>query len=307
MMNDNIPENLFVLTVYLDAGLNEAQAGQVASLYEDQCLATTVLRHEDKHQGPWQIQWYMNGICDDARAKEYLKSIEEHSEHDVQKFTHEYIDPDTDWLEMSYAQFPPFSVEDFFIYGSHYDGDVPPRKIGLQIDAATAFGTGEHGTTKGCLLFMQALKKDDFKPSNVLDMGTGSGILAISAWKMWECPVLAIDIEDEAIRVSERHCEFNAVPQDAAGVTCRAGNGFAAPLVAAEKPYDLILANILAGPLKTMAADMNDCLAPSGYAILSGLLIEQAGDVIDAYAQQNLELVERKDIGEWTSLLFKKP
>lgn len=306
MSNDNVPANLTVLTVYLDAALEEPEAAQVAACYEDTALATTVLRHDDKHKGPWQIQWYMNLLLDQKRAEELINVVKEKVSYEITKWTVEDIDPNADWLEMSYAQFPPFSVENFFIYGSHYEGEVPPKQIGLQIDAATAFGTGEHGTTKGCLLFMKELFDKPFKPETVLDMGTGSGILAIAAWKLWEVPVLAIDIEDEAIRVSERHCDFNHVPQDAAGVTCRVGNGFEAPFVKTAKPYDLVLANILAGPLKDMAADLADCLKVKGYAILSGLLVEQADEVIAAYAQQGLGVVDRHDIGEWTSLLLTK-
>lgn len=216
---------------------------------------------------------------------------------------------DTDWLAASYKQFPAFSIGPFFIYGSHHDpeqdGSLPEEAIGLQIDAATAFGSGEHGTTKGCLLAMLDLNTDGVCPWNVLDMGTGSGILGIAAWKIWKTPVLAVDNDEEAVRVACRHRELNHVPSGAADMICKAGDGFAAPLVQDKKPFDLVIANILAVTLKEMAGDLAAVCDKNAHVILSGILIRQAQEVLDVYAPYGFTLVRRYDIGDWATLVLR--
>lgn len=213
--------------------------------------------------------------------------------------------PDTDWLAASYRQFPAFSVGPFFIYGSHHDGAVPGDAIGLQIDAATAFGSGEHGTTKGCLLAMLDLEEAGICPWNVLDMGTGSGILGIAAWKLWKTPVLAVDNDEEAVRVACRHREINKVPAGETDMTCKTGDGFAAKSVQEKKPFDLVIANILAAVLKDMAADLKAVSDANGYVILSGILQKQAQDVLDAYEPLGFALRRRHDVNEWSTLVLQ--
>lgn len=154
--------------------------------------------------------------------------------------------PDEDWLQHVHRHFPPLTIGDFFIYGSHYEGDRPAGLIALRIDAATAFGSGEHETTHGCLLALQDLHKSGFKPGRILDMGCGSGILALAALKLWpESRALCVDIDPESVVVTLRHAQVNGL---AAPVTAEAGDGYAAPRVAMDAPFDLVLANILAGP-----------------------------------------------------------
>jgi ribosomal protein L11 methyltransferase len=217
--------------------------------------------------------------------------------------TLEKIPDDADWLELTYKQFPPFSVGPFFIYGSHYKSDVPDAQIGLQIDAATAFGSGEHGTTKGCLMAMLDLKAKGACPWNILDMGTGSGILGIAAWKLWKSPVLAIDNDEESVRVACHHHEINKVPASANDFTCKHGDGFATNIIQEKKPYDLIIANILAAVLREMAEDLAAVSDSNGYVILSGILREQVNEVLAAY--KNFKLRERYDIGEWSTLTLQ--
>ena len=210
------------------------------------------------------------------------------------------------WLEKSYKGFPPFSVGPFFIHGSHYDGAVPDEAHTLQIDAATAFGSGEHETTKGCLQGLLELDSQGVCPWNVLDMGTGSGILAIAAYHLWKTPIFASDIEEEAIRVTRRHLAANGVSEDPAGITCAAGDGFAAPGVKERAPFDLIMANILAGPLIEMSQDLCGALDENGFVILSGMLTEQSDHVLSAYEAHDLALKHRYDIGEWSTLVLQK-
>lgn len=210
-----------------------------------------------------------------------------------------------DWLSLSYRAFPPFRVGQFFIYGSHYQGAVSDAHTGLQIDAATAFGSGEHGTTKGCLLAMLDLKESGACPWNVLDMGTGSGILAIAAWKLWKTPVLAVDNDAEAVRVSAHHAAVNNVPLSKTDLICEAGEGFNTPGIQSRGPFDLIIANIQASTLRDMAADLCAASDENGYVILSGILHEQAEDVRHAYETRGLMLKKTYDIGEWSTLLLQ--
>ncbi|MCC6598831.1 MAG: 50S ribosomal protein L11 methyltransferase [Alphaproteobacteria bacterium] len=212
---------------------------------------------------------------------------------------------DIDWLAHSYRQFPPFSVGPFFIHGSHYDGAIPQSQMALQIDAATAFGSGEHGTTRGCLEALLDLKGRGACPWNVLDMGTGSGILALAAWKLWKTPVLAVDDDPEAVRMAAHHQSINGVPDGAMQMSCVCGDGFAEELTQARKPYDLIIANILAVTLREMAPALKAVSDENGYVVLSGILNTQAQSVIECYALQDMVLKNRIEIGEWSTLTLQ--
>ena len=213
--------------------------------------------------------------------------------------------PDIDWLSHCYQQFPAFEVGPFFIYGSHHAGDVPDDMFGLQIDAATAFGSGEHGTTAGCLEAMVWLKEQGMCPWHVLDMGTGSGILAIAAWKLWKTPVLAVDNDAEAVRVTEHHRVLNGVPDGKMNILSAVADGFAADIVQQRKPYELVIANILAGPLKDMAGDLAGVVDDGGRVILSGILDEQADSVRTAYEAQNMRVLKEFHIDGWTSFILQ--
>lgn len=267
------------------------------------------MRENQKKDAPWILSWIMEYECSQTELTTRL-SLKAKLEN-IRGFDCSNDDwkiesvPDKNWLKESYKQFPPFSVGGFFIYGSHYDSDIPDKQIGLQIDAATAFGSGEHGTTKGCLLAMQDLKDSGMCPWNVLDMGCGSGILAIAAWKLWLTPVLGVDIEEESIHVTTRHSNANDIKIGASAITCEQGDGFAAPGVQERKPFDLIIANILAGPLKDMAGDLKAVLDENGIVILSGMLNEQADDVLKIYEGLGLNLKQRYDLDEWSTLVLQ--
>jgi ribosomal protein L11 methyltransferase len=200
--------------------------------------------------------------------------------------------------------FPPQILGGFYIYGSHSKNAAGPELIPLNIDAATAFGSGEHETTKGCLLLLEGLKNTaGFAPRRGLDMGCGSGILAIAMKKLWpDMAVLAVDIDPESVRVTARHAVMNQTP-----LKTEAGDGYDAPSVTADGPHDLIAANILAGPLVEMAPALARHLAPGGYAILSGLLARQRQDVNAAHAALGLSPRAELVLGDWAALLFQKP
>lgn len=267
--------------------------------------AFSTIRRNNKHTGPWRIEWIFDHQPDQDFLDTHLKSRCAEQDIALPAALHWQIAevPEQDWLAVSYEEFKPFTVGPFFIYGSHYTDGVPEGLTGLQIDAATAFGSGEHGTTKGCLQAMLDLKGRGACPWNILDMGTGSGILGIAAWKLWETPVLAVDNDDEAVRVAIVHRDLNAVPAE---MICACGDGFAEPTTQQKKPYDLVIANILAIALREMGDDLTAITDENGYVILSGILNEQVQSVLDVYLPLGFSEDKRYPVGEWTSLLLQK-
>lgn len=286
--------------------MNDETLRAVAEFFGDREIPFSASR-QTTPDGPWELHWLSEESPDISALDKLLREALGPSQDSIPENLHWQTDniPDTDWLARSYQQFPPFSVGPFFIYGSHYEGKVPDGQTGLQIDAATAFGSGEHGTTKGCLQAMLDLKGRGACPWNVLDMGTGSGILAIAAWKLWKTPVLAVDNDPEAVRVARHHQHINNVPEGSTEMTCACGDGFHEELTQKRKPYDLIIANILASALREMAADLRAVSDENGYVILSGILNEQAQSVIECYEQQGLRLKNRINIEEWSTLVLQ--
>ncbi|HYG87973.1 MAG TPA: 50S ribosomal protein L11 methyltransferase [Azospirillum sp.] len=210
-----------------------------------------------------------------------------------------------DWVSHTYQAFPPIRAGRYFVHGSHHEGGVPPGSVGLLVDAATAFGTGEHGSTKGCLLALDRLAKGlrlgrGFGAA--LDMGCGSGILALTVAKTWRVPVVAVDIDPEAVRVTRENARINQVHTL---IHAEGGDGYDTPIVGRHGPYRLITANILARPLARMAPRLARELAPGGYAVLAGLLARQERHVIQAHRAQGLRLVARIPMGEWTTLVMR--
>jgi len=294
MAGDPDPSSLHTVKLTLPASLQDTEAGAVASVLEEEALSTSALRADNDHRAAWTVTWLFDHKPDAAALAARLNV-------DATLLAVESV-PQVNWLEHSYRQFKPFSVGGFFIYGSHHEGETPDNLMPLQIDASTAFGSGEHGTTAGCILALESLYDDNFTPRNILDMGTGSGILAVAACKLWNLPVLAVDIEEESVALTNVHAKLNNAKSFIAVVH---GDGFATPQVQQQKPFDLIIANILAGPLVAMAPDLIACLDKGGYVLLSGMLEEQAIEVITRYESLGLTLHDRVDRSGWTSLLLK--
>lgn len=211
--------------------------------------------------------------------------------------------PETDWLEQTWRNFPPQHIGPFFVYGSHAEQPVPEGMIGLEINAATAFGSGEHETTTGCLLTLKELKDRGVEVKTPLDMGCGSGILGLATTKLWGVLVLAVDNDPESVRVAELNAQIN---READLMNCLCNEGFAGEVVQKYGPFDLIVANILAGPLCDMAQALVATLKPGGYIVLSGLLKRQQQDVVAAYLEVGAKLVQDKVINEWSTLLLTK-
>jgi ribosomal protein L11 methyltransferase len=206
-----------------------------------------------------------------------------------------------DWVKTTLEQLVPVRAGRFIVHGRHDRAKVPPNKLCIEIEAALAFGTGHHGTTRGCLLLLDQVLKAR-RPRRVLDLGTGTGVLAIAAAKALHVKVLASDIDPLAARVAGDNARLNG-----SGDLVRAihATGFSAPQFARFRPFDLVLANILANPLRQMATSMARHLAPSALVILSGLLPHQAQSVIAAYRARGLILERQIGIEGWSSLLLR--
>ena len=211
--------------------------------------------------------------------------------------------PDQDWVAKVRRELPPVEAGRFFVYGSHDAALLPEGRIGLLIEAAMAFGTGHHGTTLGCLRAYDRLLDDGQRFDNVLDLGCGTAVLAMSAARMGAAHVLASDIDPVAVEVALANVKANGL---VGRVSCVESIGFESPALRAGAPFDLIFANILKGPLIELAPDMAAHLAPGGRAILSGLLVEQADEIVEVYQGQGLALETREDLGEWSALTLRR-
>lgn len=298
--------------IILSRDLQEQQVAFLSSVFEEEAVASSAIRKDNQDDEDWIMEWIMEHPGDPQTLQNRLITYAKYNAIDIEPFllSDWMIEavPEKNWLEETYRTFPPFSLGPFFIYGSHHKDiiDIPPEQMPLQIDAATAFGSGEHGTTKGCLEAMLDLKAQGICPWNILDMGTGSGILSVASWKLWKTPIVAVDIDEESVRVAHHHCDINHIKTGVSTVLCAQSDGFEQGVVQEKKPYELIIANILAGPLIEMAADLYKVCDENGYVILSGMLHEQADKVQNTYEAQGLTFKRRYERDEWTTLVMHK-
>ena len=207
-----------------------------------------------------------------------------------------------DWVAEVQASFPPLSIGNFMVLGSHH-GDItpPPATTVLWMDAGAAFGTGEHATTSGCLLALDwAVKRFSF--GSALDMGCGSAILGMAAAKRYHIPCLGVDIDPVSVYVANENIARNQLKSRMMAVV---GNGYACNQVRESGTFDLIFANILARPLVKLAPDLRCHLSTGGIAILSGLLVKQEAMVLSAHRQQGLKLLKRFRQGHWSVLVLQ--
>jgi len=203
-----------------------------------------------------------------------------------------------DWVRESLAGLAPVTAGRFIVHGAHDRARIPLNRIGIEIEAALAFGTGHHGTTRGCLLALDWLCKS-MPRRRILDLGTGSGVLAIAAARAWRRPVLATDIDGDAVCAARANAALNRA---GSFVEVIKADGVTAPKLRERAPYDLVLANILLRPLQRLAAPLIRLTAPDGRIVLSGLLASQANAAIAAY--RGLALERRIDLDGWTTLVL---
>ena len=251
-----------------------------------------VTSRELSRDGPWRIEIFGHG---DKREVE--RAIDG-------QWRWETL-PAIDWVAENQRSFVPFAVGPFWVHPSHAAGGMPTGLLPIEIDAGLAFGTGTHATTRGCLEVLATL--DPAETTNAIDVGCGSGILAIAMAKLWQRPVLGGDNDPDAIAVARENAARNGVAP-----LCRFHHavGLDAPALADALPCDLIVANILAGPLIELSASFSAALRPRGHALLSGLLAEQASDIVAAYARRGFTLAHHLDRAThdttWRTLLLRK-
>ena len=211
--------------------------------------------------------------------------------------------PDVDWVAKVKRELAPVEAGRFFVYGSHDADKVPEGAEPLLIEASMAFGTGHHGTTQGCLLALEKLAAEGMTGQSVLDLGCGTAVLAMGAARIWTGTFLASDIDEVAVDVARANLIANGLGDR---VACFVAEGLDHPQIADSAPFDLIFANILKAPLIALAPGITDSLAPAGRVILSGILNEQADEVIGVYSDLGNSLLDRREIGEWTTLILEK-
>ncbi|KIQ05157.1 ribosomal protein L11 methyltransferase [Agrobacterium tumefaciens] len=288
--------------IRLYVSTTEVQSGEVLDLLsevfgeEDIAIANTEV---DEKRDIWETSVYLYANDEDdvrARVTEALSSA--FPDLTVER----EIIPDVDWIAKSLEGLTPVRAGRFLVHGSHDRDKVRINDLAIEIEAGQAFGTGHHGTTAGCLeMIEQVLRSRTIR--NALDLGTGSGVLAIAVAKMRPVPVLATDIDPIAIRVAKENAKLNGI---VSGMSLETAPGFHSDAFRKHGPFDLIIANILARPLIKMAPQLVTHLAPGGTVILSGILASQRWKVLSAYNGMKLSHVRTLWRNGWVTIHLRK-
>ena len=275
-----------------------ALAEGFAEAISDLCAAVSHFEDAEHPAGPWIVEGFAADAYNRSDVDMALRLAAAASGIEVPEPEFAVMAP-RDWVTENLAGFPPITVGRFFVHGSHFDQTPPAGKISLQVDAGLAFGSGEHQTTKGCLQAIDRLARQR-KFCSPLDMGCGSGILGLAMARLWRVPVVMSDIDPLSVTVCRRNARENRVHPL---ISVFASDGFAQSRIAEAGPYDLICANILARPLRSMAPKIAGCLTEDGVAVLSGLLADQEQFVLSAYRAVGLHLKHRIRIENWLTLV----
>jgi ribosomal protein L11 methyltransferase len=265
------------------------------SLDDDQAAVAAFERSD----GGWDVTINFAEAPDESSIRELVGLAA--GDEIAQAITFDTVEA-TDWVKASLEHLVPVHAGRFIVHGRHDRARVAANKLGIEIEAALAFGTGHHGTTRGCLLLLDSVLRSR-APRRVLDLGSGSGVLAIAAAKALRWRVLASDIDPVSVRVARDNARLNGVGNLVEAICA---TGFSAPHFASRGAFDLVLANILANPLRQLATPMAAHLTPSALLILSGLLPHQAQGVIAAYRARGLMLRKHLLIDGWSSLLMQR-
>ncbi|TDQ66780.1 ribosomal protein L11 methyltransferase [Maritalea mobilis] len=252
------------------------------------------------YEGPDGEHWVFEATCDEKPDIEKFNALAKQVLGDDVEFEVAPV-PEKDWVAHSLEGLKPVEAGGFFVHGSHDDAPSDQNVIPIKIDAGQAFGTGHHETTSGCLAALDLYLQEN-KPAAILDLGTGTGILAIAAAKRTELNILATDIDPKAVEVTIENAEINGVLDQ---IIAETADGFDHPIFAEHGPFDLIMANILAGPLIELAPQLVEQAKPGATIILAGLLTRQAEDVIAAYTAQKTTLLAQSEKGDWSILTLK--
>lgn len=271
----------------------------MTAAFEDEGYAIATMEIDEK-KDLWEASLYIDFDEEDMMRERFADVV---STDFPDAVIQREVIPDVDWIAKSLEGLSPVRAGRFLVHGSHDRDRVHQNDIGIEIDAGQAFGTGHHGTTAGCLEVIETVMRAR-RVRNALDLGTGSGVLAIAARKLKPVPVLATDIDPIATRVAAENIRRNGI---ASGITTITAPDFHSPAFAANGPFDLIIANILARPLMRMAPQLVGHLAPGGSVILSGILAEQRWKVLSAYNGQNLRHVRTIWRNGWVTIHLDRP
>jgi ribosomal protein L11 methyltransferase len=279
---------------------DEQSARRVADLFAESFAADEIaVSLVDTGQGNWRVTVHFAAPSDEAAMRELAVVAAGPEAGKALRF--EMIAA-KDWVGESLAGLKPVAAGRFVVHGAHDRGTVPLNRIGIEIEAALAFGTGHHGTTRGCLFALDHIcKMSGQAPARILDVGTGTGVLAIAASRALRQGVLAIDIDLSSVRVARDNARLNRAGNF---VTFMHADGVTAPAIRAHAPFDLVFANILLKPLQRLAAPIRRVLAPGGRIILSGILNAQANAALAAY--RPLALERRIELDGWTTLVLRR-
>ena len=269
--------------------------GAASGMEDDAALEdiTYSIIEEDEDKGIWRIDAFPTSDAEADDLRRHLDGFE------ALKVVVEKL-ADANWLEMALSGLPPVRAGRFFVHGVHDRGRTPVNTVNLRIEAGAAFGTGHHGTTVGCLLAYHRLLKARRFPK-VLDVGAGTGVLAIAAARTGARRTVGADIDPVSVRIARENARINR-----ANTRFVLANGLAHPVVRAGAPYDLVFANILARPLVWLSSDLRGALKPGGVAILSGLLRSQARFVLAAYRSRGFRLERRLGRDAWVTLVLRR-
>lgn len=283
----------------LSVSLTKEQAyALVDAVSERDDLALTASAHENEETGEWVFEATCDSPPDVAAFSELARQV---LGGDV-AFSVAPIDPEINWVAKSLEGLAPVIAGGFYVYGSHETAPIPEGLTPMKIDAAQAFGTGHHETTTGCLEAVEALLTQR-TPTRMIDIGTGTGVLAIALAKRLEAVILATDIDPIAVTTTIDNAVENGVGEQIDAIEA---TGLDHDEITARAPYDLVVANILAGPLTELAPGVGTITQPGGTAILSGILNTQADGVIAAYQTAGFALKDHLKRKEWTTLVLEK-
>src|SRR5215213_4420647 len=290
----NSRENTTVARLVCDQKMAQRVADSFSERFDSAATAIAAFEATD---GNWNVEVHFEHPPDEAEVRALLGQVTDTGTAD--RLTFETVEA-KDWVAASLADLKPVSAGRFTVHGAHDRLRIAPNRLGIEIEAALAFGTGHHGTTRGCLLALDGLVKT-WRARRVLDIGTGTGVLAIAAAKALRTSVLASDIDAEAVAIARENARLNGIGPL---VTCIRAKSLAGRSFQTRAPFDLVLANILLAPLSRLAKPMRRLLAPGARVILSGLLANQENAALAAYRAHGLKLMRRIPLGEWVTLVL---
>jgi len=269
----------------------------LAEVFDGEQVAASAFEQPD---GRWSLAVHFRDRPDEGAVRALVEAAA--GAGAAQALAVETLAP-TDWVKTSLAGLVPVPAGRFTVHGAHDRARVRANRIGIEIEAALAFGTGHHGTTRGCLLALDRIVKGQ-RPRNILDVGTGSGVLAIASARTLHRPVLASDIDARSVGIARENARLNRA---GTYVEVMHAAGLGRRRFGARGPYALIFANILLEPLQRLATPMSRLVAPNGRVVLSGLLAGQAGAALAAYRARGLVLERRIRLEGWATLVLRRP